>query len=261
MTETATILGLFLGKPEQRWDGKDPSAIRKTLADGVLQVTRTGLAGDQQADLAVHGGPEKALHIYPSEHYAHWREVFPEKSEIYRNGGFGENLSTQGFTEADLCVGDIFSAGSARLQISQGRQPCWKLNLHTDNPAQAASFQKTARTGWYFRVLEEGHAGNGRHDRGHRPALPRLEPARGHPRPLQSRGWTPKQQRPCRNLKSLPNPGGRPLPRKSTRISGKTFPGGCQTAPSRYFGGSEKCVFHGKIQPALKNVVGGLHPR
>lgn len=156
MTETASILGLFLGKPEQRWEGKDPSAIRKTLADGVLQVTRTGLAGDQQADLTVHGGPEKALHIYPSEHYAHWRKVFPDKSEIYRNGGFGENISSEGFTEADLCIGDIFSAGSARLQISQGRQPCWKLNLHTDNPAQAASFQKTARTGWYFRVLEEG---------------------------------------------------------------------------------------------------------
>jgi len=156
MQDTATILGLYLGQPEQRWEGKDPSAIRKTLAEGPLKVTLTGLDGDRQADLAVHGGPEKALHIYPSEHYAHWREAFPDKAEIYRSGGFGENLSTEGFTEADLCMGDVFSAGSARIQISQGRQPCWKLNLHTENPAQAASFQKTARTGWYFRVLEEG---------------------------------------------------------------------------------------------------------
>lgn len=156
MSETARILDLFTGAPEQRWEGKAPSAIRKTRADGPLAVTRTGLAGDRQADTAVHGGQEMALHHYPSEHHAHWRSTFPEFADIYRPGGFGENLSSEGFTEEDLCIGDVFTAGSARLQISQGRQPCWKLNLHTGNPAQAASFQKTGRTGWYFRVLEEG---------------------------------------------------------------------------------------------------------
>ncbi|WP_428647518.1 MOSC domain-containing protein [Roseibium sp.] len=156
MTATATILDLFLGQPEHRWEGKAPSAIRKVRVDGPVEMTETGLAGDTQADLTVHGGPEKALHIYPSEHYAHWREAFPEKADLYAPGGFGENLSTEGFTEEDLCIGDVFSAGTARLQISQGRQPCWKLNLHTDNPVQAASFQKTGRTGWYFRVLEPG---------------------------------------------------------------------------------------------------------
>jgi len=156
MTSTATILGLFTGTPENRWDGKEPSAIRKVRADGVLQVTSTGIIGDRQADLAVHGGPEKALHIYPSEHHAHWRETFPDVTGIFQPGGFGENISSDGFTEADLCIGDIFAAGSTRLQISQGRQPCWKLNMHTGNPAQAAAFQKTGRTGWYFRVIEEG---------------------------------------------------------------------------------------------------------
>ncbi|MCV0427810.1 MAG: MOSC domain-containing protein [Roseibium sp.] len=156
MTQTAKILGLYLGKPEHRWQGKDPTAIRKVLTSGPLQVTKTGITGDQQADLAVHGGPEKALHIYPSEHYDSWRTDFPEKADIFRVGGFGENISSQGFTEQDLCVGDVFTAGSARIQISQGRQPCWKLNLHTGNPAQAAAFQKSGKTGWYFRVLEEG---------------------------------------------------------------------------------------------------------
>ena len=156
MTTKARIVSLFTGEPEDRWDGKAPSAIGKSLADGVLQVTRTGITGDQQADLSVHGGPEKALHIYPSEHYDHWREAFPEKAEIYRPGGFGENIASEGFTEEDLCIGDILSAGTVRMQISQGRQPCWKLNLHTDNPTQAAQFQKTGRTGWYFRVLQEG---------------------------------------------------------------------------------------------------------
>jgi len=156
MSATARILDLYTGQPAQRWEGKQPSAIGKTRVEGPAEVTRAGLTGDRQADTAVHGGPEMALHLYPSEHHAHWREAFPELSEIYKPGGFGENISSEGFTEEDLCIGDIFSAGSVRLQISQGRQPCWKLNMHTGNPAQAASFQKTGRTGWYFRVLEEG---------------------------------------------------------------------------------------------------------
>ena len=156
MTAKARIVSLFTGEPEHRWEGKEPSAIRKTRADGIRQVSSTGITSDRQADLSVHGGPEKALHIYPSEHYAHWRDAFPEKAEIYQPGGFGENIASEGFTEEDLCIGDILSAGTVRMQISQGRQPCWKLNMHTDNPTQAAHFQKTGRTGWYFRVLQEG---------------------------------------------------------------------------------------------------------
>ncbi|MEO9527022.1 MOSC domain-containing protein [Roseibium sp.] len=156
MTGNARILGLYQGQPEHRWQGKDPSAIRKIRADGPLRVTITGLAEDRQADRTAHGGPDMALHAYPSEHYAHWRETFPGKAAVYAPGGFGENLSTEGLTEAGLCIGDVFSAGTARLQVTQGRQPCWKLNMHTDNPAQAAAFRKTARTGWYLRVLEEG---------------------------------------------------------------------------------------------------------
>lgn len=157
VTTQALITDLFVGKPEDRWEGKPPSAIRKHLFDGVVTVTETGITEDQQADLAVHGGPEKALHHYPSEHYEIWRTTFPETATAYQTGGFGENLSTVGLTEEDLCIGDILSAGSTRLQIAQGRQPCWKLNLHTNNPGLAAAFQKTARTGWYYRVLQPGH--------------------------------------------------------------------------------------------------------
>ncbi len=156
MTFSAKILNIYVGKPEHRWEGKEPSAIGKVSADGPQDVSRTGLVNDRQANLAVHGGPDKALHIYPSEHYTHWRETFPGRAEIYRPGGFGENISSHGFTEEDLCIGDILTAGTVRLQITQGRQPCWKLNMHTGNPAQAAHFQKTARTGWYFSVLQEG---------------------------------------------------------------------------------------------------------
>lgn len=153
---SAHLLGLYTGQPEQRWDGKAPSAIRKAIVDTPLLATPTGFAEDQQADLEVHGGPEKALHHYPAEHYSHWRSAFPGNDSTYQPGGFGENLSTSGFTEADLCMGDIFAAGTARIQISQGRQPCWKLNQHTGNPGLAAAFQKTAKTGWYYRVIEQG---------------------------------------------------------------------------------------------------------
>ncbi|QDG76470.1 MOSC domain-containing protein [Labrenzia sp. PHM005] len=161
MTTAAEILGLYTGKPEQRWDGKAPSAIRKNRVGGSVFVTETGISDDQQADLEVHGGPEKALHHYPSEHYADWAELFGTDGFAYEPGTFGENISSHGFTEADLCIGDVFAVGSVRLQIAQGRQPCWKLNLHTSNPALAANFQKTGKTGWYYRVLQTGHIQEG----------------------------------------------------------------------------------------------------
>ncbi|MET1411950.1 MOSC domain-containing protein [Roseibium sp. HPY-6] len=156
MEITASILALYEGSPEHRWEGKAPSAIRKSRRQGPREVTPTGLAGDRQADLEAHGGPDKALHIYPSEHYEDWLEAFPQTPQTFRPGGFGENISSTGLTEENLCIGDVLEAGQVRLQISQGRQPCWKLNLHTDNPAMAASFQKSGKTGWYVRVLETG---------------------------------------------------------------------------------------------------------
>ena len=156
MTSSARLIALYTGQPEHRWDDKPPSAIRKSAHDGPVDLGPTGLAGDAQADLSVHGGTEKALHHYPSEHYEHWRQTFDQDAAPYRPGGFGENISTEGFTEETLCIGDVLTLGTARLQISQGRQPCWKLNMHTGNPALAAHFQKTGKTGWYYRVLEPG---------------------------------------------------------------------------------------------------------
>ncbi|MTH98167.1 MOSC domain-containing protein [Roseibium sp. RKSG952] len=156
MTISGQLLQLFTGKPEHLWNGKPMSAIRKLATSAELHTGLTGLEGDQQADLTVHGGPDKALHLYPSEHLAGWRGEFPEKADVFQPGGFGENLSTTGLTEENTCIGDVFSIGTARIQISQGRQPCWKLNMHTGIDAMAPRFQRTAKTGWYFRVLEEG---------------------------------------------------------------------------------------------------------
>lgn len=151
-----TIDALYIGAAAERWPGKAPSAILKEPAEGALEVTLTGLAGDQQADLTVHGGPEKALHHYAGEHYALWREELGR--DDLHPGGFGENISTHGLTEADVSIGDVFRLGTAVVQIAQGRQPCWKLSAHTREERMAHLFQKTGRTGWYYRVLEPGRA-------------------------------------------------------------------------------------------------------
>jgi MOSC domain-containing protein YiiM len=156
MTLATIIDALFTGTVEERWPGRPPSAIGKRRTDGRLEIGPTGFVRDAQADLDVHGGPEKAIHHYPGEHYAAWR------AELGRDdlapGGFGENLSTAGITEEALCIGDVLSLGSAVVQVSQGRQPCWKLAAHTAEERMAYLFQKTGRTGWYYRVLEPGHA-------------------------------------------------------------------------------------------------------
>lgn len=133
-----------------------PSGINKCPVSRSVEVLHEGIAGDAQGDLKVHGGPEKALHHYPMEHYAVWRERIGPHALLTAPGAFGENLSTFGVTEKDVAVGDTFRLGSSLIQVSQGRQPCWKLNLRFDVPAMATDVQKSGMTGWYYRVLEEG---------------------------------------------------------------------------------------------------------
>ncbi|MFD2206066.1 MOSC domain-containing protein [Kiloniella antarctica] len=133
------------------------SAIDKVPVFDALQVTKLGLFGDEQADPRHHGGPEKAIHHYAADHYATWGGEFPEinRERLYA-GGFGENISTMGLCEADVFIGDVYRIGTALVQVSQGRQPCWKLNVRFENSKMAALVQSTGRTGWYYRVLEEG---------------------------------------------------------------------------------------------------------
>ncbi len=150
------ILSLFTGKVESLWPGKAASAINKQMTAGRLDLQDHGFVDDRQADLKVHGGPEKAVHHYASEHMDFWRQMFPDHGGQFVPGCFGENISTAGLHEDNLCLGDILSLGTARVQICQGRQPCWKLNEHTGITEMAAKFQKTACTGWYYRVLDNG---------------------------------------------------------------------------------------------------------
>jgi MOSC domain-containing protein YiiM len=133
-----------------------PSGIGKRPMAGRVEIGVNGLSGDAQGDLKVHGGPEKAVHHYAFEHYARWAELIGENLRLNEVGAFGENLSSVGLTERDVAVGDTFRLGTSVLQVSQGRQPCWKLNVRFGVPDMAVQVQKTGMTGWYYRVLEPG---------------------------------------------------------------------------------------------------------
>lgn len=158
---SAEITSLFIGKIEDRWPNKQPSAIGKKSTAATLCLEANGFTEDEQADLQNHGGLEKAVHHYSADHMKFWRKTFPEFADTFEPGCFGENISTVGLNEQNLCLGDVLTIGSAKVEICQGRQPCWKLNLHTGIGAMAASFQKTAYTGWYYRVLENGEVKTG----------------------------------------------------------------------------------------------------
>ena len=132
------------------------SAIDKRPVSGVVKVDINGIVGDEQGDLRVHGGPDKAIHHYPFDHYAAWQADIGAQPVLAQPGAFGENLSTTGITEADICVGDRLRAGSVVLEVSQLRQPCWKLNDRFNARDMARRVQNTGRTGWYYRVLEGG---------------------------------------------------------------------------------------------------------
>lgn len=155
--QTACVDVLYAGQIAELGDRKVPSGIFKKAIPGPWTIGPTGLAGDHQGDLVNHGGLEKALHHYPSEHYAAWRRESPDLfSDDAAAPQFGENLCVAGFTEANVCIGDIYRLGSAVLQVSQGRQPCWRLSAKFGQTDMAYRVQQTGRTGWYYRVLEPG---------------------------------------------------------------------------------------------------------
>lgn len=151
------IESLRIGRVQPLGEDGTLSAIDKREVPGPLRVTWTGLVGDEHANAKHHGGPEKALHHYPRDHYRVWREEQPHLApRLAKPGAFGENVSTLGITEADVCVGDVYRMGTALVQVSQGRQPCRNLNLRFGEPRMVALVLESLRAGWYYRVLEEG---------------------------------------------------------------------------------------------------------
>lgn len=132
------------------------SGIAKLPREGSIVVTELGMVGDEQGDLRHHGGPDKAIHHYPFEHYATWAQELGEHPMLQSPGAFGENFSTVGWTEDSVCLGDCFRVGSVVVQVSQGRMPCWKLNDRFDVKNMSLQVQQSGRTGWYYRVLQPG---------------------------------------------------------------------------------------------------------
>jgi len=135
-----------------------PSGIVKTARAGAVAVGPLGLDGDEQADLEVHGGPEKAVYAYAAAHFPDWAARFPHLA--FAGGAMGENLTIAGLQEKDICVGDVHAIGTALLQVCQPRQPCFKFNLLHDDLVSSAMI-KSFQSGWYYRVLAPGALGAG----------------------------------------------------------------------------------------------------
>lgn len=157
-----TIEALLIGNPVTfRGEGEDSSIGSRIAADGPVHLTVTGFEGDRVGDPSVHGGADKAVHVYPGEHYPLWEADFAKAGRephphLGRLGGFGENISALEMTEDRVHIGDRFRIGGALVEISQGRQPCWKIDHHFGIKGMLAAVVQTGRSGYYFRVIEEG---------------------------------------------------------------------------------------------------------
>jgi MOSC domain-containing protein YiiM len=167
MTKTATVVALCIGTPRTlgQDDAPDPfdrpwtSGIFKAPVADALWLTSTGFSGDGQADLEVHGGPDKAVCVYSADHYSYWRTTTGNESFTF--GAFGENLSVEGLDEQHVCIGDVWSVGDAEVEISQPRQPCWKVARKWRRRTLTDEVVSSGHTGWYFRVRREGQVAPG----------------------------------------------------------------------------------------------------
>jgi len=150
------IISLNVGLPRLVEYNGEPVAtgIFKEPVQGPVMLRSLNLDGDRQADLSVHGGPDKAVYAYPSEHYPFWRKELPEMNLPYSM--FGENFTTEGLLEDSLNVGDRFRAGEAELIVTQPRLPCYKLGIKFGRADIIKRFLQSRRTGFYFAVAKEG---------------------------------------------------------------------------------------------------------
>jgi MOSC domain-containing protein YiiM len=150
------LLSVNVGLPREiEWKGKViPTSIFKAPVSGRVSLTKLNLDGDQQSDLSVHGGIDKAVYAYPSEHYSFWREELPGVDLV--PGAFGENFTTQGLLDGTVYIGDRFRVGSAQLVVTQPRMPCFKLGIRFGRADIIKRFLQSGRAGFYFAVVQEG---------------------------------------------------------------------------------------------------------
>jgi len=149
------VVSLNVGLPrEVIWQGRAvETGIFKSAVEGPRALRRDNFEGDAQADLSVHGGPDKAVYAYPSEHYPDWQARLGRDLEP---GNFGENLTTEGLLEDAVHIGDEFRVGTARLVVTQPRMPCFKLGLRFGDPTMVKQFLRAGKPGIYFAIREEG---------------------------------------------------------------------------------------------------------
>lgn len=160
MTLRARIDALYAGPVKALAGDGRPSAIVKAPLAGPVAIGPLGIAGDAQADRARHGGPDQALQLYPVGHYPRLATCFPEAAPVLVPGRLGENLSVD-LDEDAVCIGDVFALGTARVQVSRPRKPCWKIDVRCGAEGIAARIEAEGWTGWYFRVLAPGTAAAG----------------------------------------------------------------------------------------------------
>lgn len=154
------------GNPDSKDSLERPwtTGFYKMPVSGPVLVTPTGLRGDQVADTRHHGGPDKALLAYSARHYPVWRTEFPELAIApggLSPGGFGENLTVDGADESSVCLGDVYRIGDVELQVSQPRQPCWKISRRWGVKTLTKAVTQSGRTGWYLRVRCTGELQTG----------------------------------------------------------------------------------------------------
>jgi MOSC domain-containing protein YiiM len=150
------LLSISVGPPRDvEWRGKTVrTSIFKSPVPGPARVRRLNIDGDQQSDLSVHGGAEKAVYAYPSEHYAFWREELPGMDLPW--GAFGENFTTEGLLEGSVRIGDRLRVGPSEFVVTQPRMPCFKLGIRFGRSDMVRRFHDSRRNGFYLAVLQEG---------------------------------------------------------------------------------------------------------
>jgi MOSC domain-containing protein YiiM len=155
------LVSVNVGLPrEVDWQGKKVrTSIWKRPVDGLVRAGTLNLNGDQQSDLSVHGGTDKAVYVYPSEHYSYWRRELPGIELPW--GVFGENFTTEGLFEQQVQIGDRLQIGSAEFVVTQPRMPCFKLGIRFGRPDMVKRFLHSGRTGFYLSVRREGHVAAG----------------------------------------------------------------------------------------------------
>jgi MOSC domain-containing protein YiiM len=149
-------VSLFIGTIAPLPESGRPTGMFKYPVDSSLHLGSEGFAGDEQADRRVHGGPDKAVHLYPAVHYGRLAQAFPEAASQLKPGSLGENISSPTLDESRVRIGDVFGLGEARLQLCQPRSPCWKIDARFGVDGMAAYIAEHHLTGWYFRVLLPG---------------------------------------------------------------------------------------------------------